>query len=292
MPPSMDPTKKAYLAKQKSQEALLLRTKMPPLRFRASELGKCKREIAYRLSGFIPRAFGARGCDYSRIGDLLHDATRIWMKNNGMKLGGLEFRRDGTVKELEAYKVTVNTPDGPVVIAMRLDGRIKLGRKWHLLELKSLGWGKLKGMREIWERTGGNMASVAGWIREHRRDILFQCHACMFGANLKSTYMMPVDRSECAVGLHSYKDAENITGGIILDWDQGIWKQVIARCRTVVRHVKAGTLPDPEFLSSSKECKNCSYTHLCHGATKREKMGMKPYQVHPSLGKKIHVKDL
>lgn len=294
----MDPIRKAYGLLMQAMIRKLSKTKMPPRRIRASELGACKRKVYYRLAGFIPALkdkpwTAARLADYGRDGDLHHDSVRNMLREGGAKIGGIEFG-DGTTSQAEtlSYKLNVEHNHESFVIAMRLDGTIRIGNMIHLLEIKSLGYWKFKKMLDMWCANSSD-AALAGFLQAERKDIIFQIHACMVAAKMKRTYLVFKDRSECAVGFHHNVDPDMIIGGPIIPFKPAIWTQVKNRCATVARALRTDVPPAPEFTSGTKECsQQCPYLHLCHGADKRRAAKQHPAMMHPQLGTKLHVEDL
>lgn len=298
----MDPVKRMYLTLQAEQEAKLLEYKMPKQRIRASETGTCKRATVYRLMGYIPKVFGARGVDFSEDGDIHHDAVRFKLKNAGNKLDFLRFNEDRTVTELAEGVFTVKhkCPDGEVVdisYSWRADGAIRIGNTWHVLEIKSIGSGDRRIYQQAW--ASGSPDAVLGKMMESSKGMgyVMQCHAVMEGfkrnlkKSMKKAYLLIKDRDYCAIGLHSFNRPEQIVGGPTVQYRKAMWTQVLNRGATIMRCLKSGELPMAEFLPSSKECTSmCNYYHLCHGAAKRAKLDLPPE--HPTLGDKLHVDDL
>lgn len=292
----MDPIKKIYLGIQKEKLAAILKTKVPVQNIRASELSKCKLMTYFRLMGFIPAVStdgmtAARLSDYGYDGDVLHDSTRKWMMDHGLKVGGIKFDAQGRQVETSFHKLTITHNGETFNISMRLDGTIKIDRFKHALEIKTLGWGKFRMIREVWQKTNSD-AAVAAWIAENRKDFLFQTHACMKGENVNRAYLLLKDRSESAHGLHSFLDPEAIMGGPIIHFKDSIWTQVLNRCAVVRKAVRTATPPRQEFNAGSKDCKYCDFFHLCHGADRRAKLDLTPFQLHPQLGTRLHAEDL
>lgn len=276
----------------KENRKKLLSYELPRPNFRASELNNCKRRMYYRLMGYVPTARTARGDDYGDDGDMHHDQMRKFMKKYGVKLSGLKFNKDGTVDETVSKVLKVKHDGIEFSIGMRLDGFIHLNNRKHLLEGKSMGFWKLKPIRETWERTECD-ANVLQYIEENRKDIMYQTHACMAATKVKSTYLLIKDRSDSAVGLHSYKNPDAIHGGCIIPFKQPVWNQLVRRLTAVQKAINDKVPPRPEYLPSTNECKlYCPFLHLCHGADKRKKQGKTPYIMHPQLGQRIHVEDL
>lgn len=298
----MDPVKAMYLATQAKQEAKLLNHKMPVQRFRASEVGTCKRAIWYRLKGYIPTAFSARGLDFSEDGDMHHDAVRFKLKEAGVKFDSLRFNKDGTVDELAdgVFTVKHTAPDGEkfeLTFSWRADGEIRIGTTWHVLEIKSIGSGDRRIYQQAWH--SGSPDVVLGKMMESSKGMgyIMQCHVVMegFKRNLnkvrKKAYLLFKDRDYCAIGLHTWGRDEQIVGGPTIQYTKSMWTQICNRMATVQRGLNSNVPPQPEFLPSSKECKNnCNFLHLCHGADKRAKIDLPP--CHPTLGDILHVKDL
>jgi len=277
-----------YQARQMDMARALKRYRAPQgYRFHASGLARCKTQQYYRLAGFIPSMEPVRMSGYSVDGDMHHDQVRHMLKEARVKVSGVTFRSNGSVVENETFVLPVKYKDATYEISMRLDGFITISQRKYVLEIKSLGFWKYKPLAEVWEKTQSE-AALIGYLMAHRKDIMYQTHACMLASKLSRTYLLIKDRDSCTVGLHA---GANIIGGPIINFDKNVWEEACQRQATVVRHLNLGSPPPPEFLSSSNECKLCRYRHLCHDAEKRRKQGIHPATVHPQFGEKLHVKD-
>jgi len=285
----MDPVKKIYLQGQRAAILKLSKTRMPPQNIRASELANCKRRTYYRLMGFIPAVSdsgisAARLNDFGRVGDVLHDDVRLWLRDGGAKISGVKFNKDGTQDETEFFKKTINWNDEEFNVSGRADGIIKIGNTKHVLEIKTLKAKKYNMLANVWRKTNSDVA-VAAKMLEDFKSFPFQVHACMVGLDIKRAYVLPVDRDLCAIGLHSYGDIESILGGVTFQFTPALWKQVLGRCATIRKAVRTRTAPRPEFTMSSYDCGICPYQHLCHRVSANGPL-------HPQLGRKINVEDL
>lgn len=290
---AMDPVRKIYLERERVLCEQIKQYSAPtPFRFRASELGNCYLRMWFRLAGYIPAARDPRGDDYGRDGDLHHDQVRKFLREAGVKLSGVKFKKDGTVEETAAHVIPVQTRHGQVEISMRLDGFIYIGNKKYVLEIKSVGEGKLRYLLRSWEESG-DPTCVAVHIAENQLGYHYQSHACMKGAKVPRTYLLFKDRSGCAVGLHSKKDKHQIIGGPTLEFNKLVWDTITRKLGTLRKALDDETPPAPTHTVHSQvaECKYyCEFAHLCYVGERRKRQGKKIK--HPQLGKKLHVGDL
>jgi len=283
-----DPIQQIYAKRELELRKKLKKYKAPPpYQFHASGLAKCKTALYYWSAGYIPAMEDPKSTGYSDDGDMHHDQVRNKLKEAGIKVSGVSFNRDGTVKENTSKVMRVKYKDVEFTVSMRLDGFIRVSLKKHVLEIKSIGFWKNKPLAELWEKTGSEAALLA-YIQEKRPDIMFQTHACMLGTKVPRTYLLFKDRDGCAIGLHR---EGGIIGGPIIHFDPAVWEQACQRIATVVRHLRLQSPPPPEFIPSSYECKLCKFRHLCHDADRRRKNDIKPALWHPQLGGKLHVGD-
>lgn len=280
-----DPIRTLYHDIEVQQLKKLKKYKPPKaMHFHASALSRCVRELYFKTAGYIPAQEKPIMWGYGPDGDMHHDDVRRQLKKVGVKLQGVSFMRDRTVKETESHILKVTNAGSPDFwISMRLDGIAWLNHRKHVLEIKSLGFWKYKPIAELYAKTGSE-AAVIGWLKENRRDIMFQVHANMMGVGIPRTYLLFKNRDACVYGLHA---GDKIIGGPVIDFDEHIWNAMVARISLVAKHLEMDTPPEPEFLVGSKECNLCKYQHLCHEATRREKVGKTPTLWHPQLGEKL-----
>lgn len=291
--PKHDPIRAAYVAQEEQNLAQLLRTRIPPQRFTASELGHCKRRIWYRHAGYIPSIFTARGSDYGRDGNMHHDLVRTFMVDmGGAHLEEVSRGPSGLLDtECFAKDVTVQHKGLSLTFHARVDGVIKLGRSKLVLEIKSVSNKDYYEYNNTWTRTVDPDAMLS-LLYERNIDYVYQTHVGMFATKLKQAYVVLKGRDNACTGFHSQRDPALILGGITVPWKKETWTVILNRAALVQKALNEGSPPRPEFLKSSKQCKYCSFLHLCHDAEKRRKRGVTPFEVHPQLGPVIHVKDL
>ncbi len=289
-----DPIVLAYEAITKKNLERIKKFKAPPLRFIASELGSCKRKIFYRHSGYIPAARSARGDDYGRDGDVHHDLVRTFMVDEGgAKIEGVKRGKGGLLSEEEPGRdVVLDAGKHRVKLHVRKDGKIRLSRRKGVLEIKSVSYWDYKAYTDLWTNTL-DPAAVLAVINDKHPEYIDQCHAGMFEAGLKLAYLVIKGRDSCAVGLHSTRDAGQILGGLVIEWDQNRWNQIVKRMEIVADALREEKPPRAEYVASDNQCKYyCPFLHLCHGALKRKKQGIEPHAWHPQLGKKLHANDI
>jgi len=286
-----DPIRDAYRSQTELNLERLKRTKVPPKRFTASEIGYCKRRIWYRRMGYIPSIFTARGSDYGRDGEAHHDITRTFMADiGGAKIEAVE-RDKNDMLSIETFQkdVPVKHKNMSFTLHARVDGIVKLGRTKHVLEIKSIGNKDYWAYNNVWSQTL-SVDDVVSYMYEHNMNFVYQAHVGMYATKLKNAMIVLKGRDCCATGLHSQRDPEQILGHVPIPWSGTVWQQVLNRCAVVHRGLMSNTPPRAEFLQSSKECSYCPFFHLCHGAEKAKKKGQ-PVR-HPQLGDILHAEDL
>lgn len=288
-----DPIRDAYTAQDAKNLEQLMRTKVPPQRFTASELGYCKRRIWYRHMGYIPQVFSARGSDYGRDGNAHHDLVRTFMADMGGADIALVERDKMGMLSIETFQQDVEVTHKGLKLTLhaRVDGGIKLSRTKAVIEIKSIGNRAYYAYNNIWSSTLDPIA-VYNHMLEVDRGFIYQSHLGMFATKTKLAMLILKGRDSSATGLHSQRDPAQILGYVPIKWSDAIWTTVLNRCATIEQAKQDAKPPRAEFLKSSKDCGYCPFLHMCHGADKREKQGLKPYAVHPQLGKVTHASQL
>lgn len=286
-----DPIRSYYIRRNAELLEKLKKYKPPRQHFVASQLGMCRLALWFEQSGYLPSVKTARDDDYGNDGDMHHDAVRRFMQSIGLKIDDVKFREDGTVEETGVYVLDLKHKGKKFRISMRLDGKVKTGTVRRTLEIKSIGYWKLKPIVDVWTNTESETAVLA-WLLQNRKDIIYQVHANMVATGLKSTYLVIKSRSECYTGLHSSKNPDSILGGIVVPFSDNVWQGILNKLAFVQKHLDSKTEPEPDFIEPSKECDYCKYQHLCHGAAKREKKGLSPARLHPQLGTILHADQL
>lgn len=286
-----DPIRDAYRSQTEMNLEQLRRSKMPPARFSASEIGYCKRRVWYRHMGYLPAVFSARGSDYGRDGDAHHDLVRNFIVDvGGGKIEQVKRDKEGKLSiETFAKDVRVKHKDENLTFHARVDGIIKLGRSKAVLEIKSIGNRDYWAYNNVWSDSL-DVDKVIAHMHENNMNFVYQAHVGMFAAKLKKAALVLKSRDACVTGLHSQRDPEQILGYVPIDWSDAIWTMILNRATIVQKAMKKKEPPRAEFLQSSKECGYCPFFHLCHGAIKAKKKGQKVQ--HPQLGDVMHVRDL
>ena len=288
-----DPIRDGYVAQAAKNRTQLLRTKVPPQRYIASELGYCKRRIWYRHMGYIPTMFSARGSDYGRDGNAHHDLVRTFMADMGGAEIALVERDKMGMLSIETFQedVEVTHKGLHLVLHARVDGGFKVGRSKVMLEIKSIGNKAYYGYNNIWTSTL-DPVEVYNHMLEEDRSFVYQCHLGMFATKTKLAALVLKGRDGSVMGLHSQRDPEQILGYVPIPWSDAIWTTILNRCATIEQAKRDRKPPRAEFLKSSKDCGYCPFLHLCHGADKRRKQKLVPAELHPQLGEVIHATQL
>lgn len=273
--------------------------------FRASEADRCKRQLWYRISQYRPAPNDGWLEHLGVQGDVDHDTARDIMRHYGASLDGLKFVReeDGTlrVEELESHRKSFDVDGTEVTIACRADGMIDIGGLlnelydgkyegdgWALLEVKGMDGWSWKYANEAFIR--GGMNGVKSYIEEKKRSYVWQMTVTMKLTDKDHAYLLVKDRSMAQHGFHNPETGERIGGGV-WKFDPELWQRILRRFATVQRAVESGEAPRPEFADGSKQCSQCPFYYLCHGAANRKARGMEPYVLYPVEGEEDYHND-
>lgn len=284
----MDPIKRMYEIRDEQARENARNYRKPPQRFRASELGNCKREIWYRLSGYVPAPRYGSSDDYGIDGDAHHDLVRQMMEHYGTPVRGIEWE-DGQAREMD-WDIGEFEYDGMTInISARLDGWVDIDGEEYLLEIKSMGYWPYKYLQEAYEngfRDKDGVEHEAGEpavharIQEKHPGYVQQMNACMAIFNAKQAYLVVKDRSGCTMGVHNRETGDRFGGGYFT-YDPDLFNDQLRRLHRIKMRVLDGSPPPPEYTAGSPTCKRCDYRYACHGATKRRQRGLTPAMVYP-----------
>jgi len=270
----MDPIQMIYNLRDEAGRNDVRNYRKPPIRFRASEVANCSRQIWYRLSGYIPAPRYGRSDDYGIDGDAHHDITRQLLAHYGVKLRGLEFNEDGTQVETNFLAKEYNVDGLNVTVASRCDGEIFLEEitDWALLEIKSAGYWKFKYLNDAFIE-GGREGAI-NYMKEKRRPYYEQSTITADMHGNGHIYLLLKDRSDCGLGL--YNPDTNEHTGLLYPVDQDDLTTILRKLANIKRKVMDGTPPMPEHIASSSDCKYCPFKYLCHDATRRARQKQEP----------------
>lgn len=223
-------------------------------RYRASEAGGCKRQIWYRVSGYLPWPENPNEGMANVVGTVIHDLTRSMFEANGITIDGIIYNEDATQDETDQMQHVLE--DG-LILSSRSDGRLGTDT---LLEIKSVDQFTFKALEEAY-KTGGNAAALQ-WILDKRPYYYGQTMitAEMLGA--KMIYLLIVVRDNLRIGL---KDRKGVRNCIIYPFDKAAFEKEVKRFRAVEKARHAGTPPPADYEDGSKPCEYCRFYYLCHG---------------------------
>jgi radical SAM protein with 4Fe4S-binding SPASM domain len=60
--------------------------------------------------------------------------------------------------------------------------------------------------------------------------------------------------------------------------------KILSKLARIEEHIKEGKPPMAEYRDGSKECDQCDFYYLCHGAVKRKLAGQDPIVEYPVPG--------
>ncbi len=250
----------------------------PPVRIRASEAADCSRKIYYRITGHLPTPKTAWLKLIGMMGDIEHDVARQLLEHFGVLLDGVEKE---VTKDYEVDGVSFS-------VVARADGYISIDdpagspdNLWALLEIKSMGGYAYKYLNDAFI-AGGNDAVVER-VRDKHKSYLQQCTVTAVLHDKQFIYLLVKDRSMSQLGLYDASNGRR-AGGAIWKVDTELWEKLLKKFGKVAKAVKNGTPPRAEYADGSKECGQCDFYYLCHGAMNRKERGITPEVVYPIEG--------
>lgn len=277
----MDPIKQMYANRDAVAREKAARHSRPPQRFRASEVHDCARKIYYRLSGYAPAPRYAIDDDYGIDGDMQHDVVRWLMSQWGVALQGLDVDENGKIKEQASRIKTFTVDDLAFDVTGRIDGEIKVGDDWVLLEIKSVGYWPYKYMQDAFIAGGQEALTERIMSSSASAGYIDQMHVCMAIYGMRKGYLLIKDRSGCKTGVHNTKTGDCV-GGMVVEWDEDRWQTILKRLHMIRVKVNTGVPPLAGFPPGSDDCKlRCPFVYLCHDADKRRQRGLEPAVVYP-----------
>ena len=277
----MDPIKRMYLARDEDAREDIRGYRKPSIRFRASELGNCRRQQWYRLSGYLPAPRTGFSNDWSIDGDVHHDVVRQMMLQWDIKLGGITLDPEtGETVEAKYIVHEFEHDDCKFSVSSRQDGWIEhedYDNKLIMMEIKSVGHWVHHHMVKAYEE--GGESGFKDYIAKKKPGFIYQMNIGMEMQGDEHCYLVLKDRSNCHTGIHLPDGT--VIGGVVFDKDPEIIEKVKRRCVAVKRAVMDAKPPMVEHTASANECGWCPFYYACHEKIKRAKAGLTPTMVYP-----------
>lgn len=258
----------------------------PTRRIRASEISNCRRQIWYRLSGYIPFPKKPWLELVGNSGDFHHDYVRYLMHQFEMGLSGIKFGDDivtdtgaviaGSQEEDENIVRTYTFDDTTFDLSCRADGSQDIGLpdETALLEVKTMTSFKFDKLQKEWI-AGGNEGAF-NYLLDAKPSYIWQGNQSAMLLEKRYVYLLCIDRNLNRIGLSDTpvfgKDhvwdplAGKRAGGVVWEVEQDDHTNILRKAADVVKHVESGKAPSPEFVSKSEECQQCDFYIYCHGA--------------------------
>lgn len=231
--------------------------------FRASEAGKCGRQVLHGMMGSTPLPMSVPGKLVVESGDLHHSATRARLRKFGIQVEGEEedYVWSREIDEETAYKIRARI-DGRV--RLRASGKGPIKNKTHaLLEIKSFSiYFEKKFLKAVAaegeEDVDGYLWPRTQWSAEVIwPDYMAQTQIALEITGLDVAYFMPVFRDSGWLGLNGR--------GLIIPKENDRVSAILSKLDNLARYYEAEELCEPEYQPNSRECGFCPFWHDCWG---------------------------
>jgi CRISPR/Cas system-associated exonuclease Cas4 (RecB family) len=236
----------------------------PPLRFRASEAGNCARRIWYRLMGYVPAPDSPELMMKQMWGNLAQDVVRSLFKKYEIPIGGIEFKSDGTQKELLDDIKEFPVGEEMIKVSARADGEFNGDT---LFEFKTIDHFKNYWFQQAynghWEKYGKGNDAVVARIKEKNPYYYDQVQITgeIFGKT--RTLFGTQNRSAVEYGM---KALDGTRADIYIERDPEQVLGILMKLAMIARAVRNEKVPPP-LLAGSMECSFCPFLYQCHGKT-------------------------
>lgn len=272
-----DPVWKIYRGLALESEAAVKNFKRSAKRFRASEVSNCRRQLWYRLGGFVPLPKYPWVELVADAGNMFHDYFRHIAKHFGIEITGLKFNDDGTQTE-DKFEAREFTYDGSTFeISCRPDGYLQFedldGKT--VMEIKSMTTFKFDALQRAWRK--GGMAGALEHVKTEHASYAWQGNATALIKDADNVLLVCIDRNLNRIGLNSRDfpkqgtwdptGGERTSGAVwrVEEQDRG---NILQKLSDVSKAIEAGTPPTPEYVDGSNECNQCPFWYACHGKRK------------------------
>jgi CRISPR/Cas system-associated exonuclease Cas4 (RecB family) len=239
----------------------------PPLRFRASEAGKCARQVWYRLSGFKPAAPSAFIQYIWDQGNSDQDLIRNQFRGNGIPVYGIEFTDTEQLETLDVrtkFQVPLGDKTVEITVAARADGKLDTPQGPALFEFKTVRNRAMYWMQKAydgyWKAMGKGNKAIVAYIKKKKRQNYYQVQATMAALKEKLTIYVAKDKDRTTYGMVT-KEGKPV--GVYIDYDEKVVDEVLTMFAAVSERVKSGEPPDPEYYEGSYECNYCDFKEHC-----------------------------
>jgi CRISPR/Cas system-associated exonuclease Cas4 (RecB family) len=267
-----DPLWRIYAGLVEEAEDYVRHYKIPTRRFRASEIANCRRQIWYRLGGYIPFPKKPWLEMVGAAGDMGHDYVRYLANHYQFGLYGVEFEADHKQREMDNQACEYSVDGTKVTLSCRPDGFIKLGKRDAVLEIKTMTTFKFEKLQRAWKK-GGNEGAIE-WCLMEKPQFIWQGNQTSMIMEKNHVYLLCIDRNLNRIGLstdgfgkpHTWEPlAGERTGGAVWEVEESDRQNILHKAADITHALRAGEPPAPEYVSSSTECSQCDFWIYCHG---------------------------
>ena len=247
----------------------------PARRFRASEISNCRRQIWYRLSGYVPFPKKPWLEMVGNSGDMHHDYYRHLANHYETGLSGITFGEDGQQDEAANVATEFEYDGSAFTLSCRLDGEQTLPDMPEnaVLEVKTMTTYQFEAAQKAWAKDG--TAGAIAWFQANKPSYLWQGNAAAMTVGKKSVYLLCIDRNLNRIGFsdrplggkpHTWDPLDGArAGGAVWEVEENDRLNILQKAADITKAIESGKPPTAEYVSSSTECGQCDFWIYCHG---------------------------
>ena len=275
-----DPVWKLYEGLAAEAEEKVRAYYRPSRRIRASEISNCRRQIWYRLSGYVPFPKKPWLEMVGNSGDMHHDYYRYLSNQFEGGLSGITFDDNGKQSEADNVVRTFEYDDSTFDLSCRLDGEQQIDLPENaVLEVKTMTTFQFEKAQTAWKKDGN--AGAIAWFQENKPNYLWQGNTAAMIVEKNHVYLLCIDRNLNRIGFsdtplggkpHVWDPLDGArAGGAVWEVEESDRLNVLQKAADLTKAIESGKPPTAEYVNSSTECGQCDFWIYCHG----KKLGAK-----------------
>lgn len=271
-----DPIWSIYEGLAKEAEAKVREHWKPSRRFRASEIHDCRRKIYYRLAGYVPMPQYQWLELVGASGDAHHDLFRYYAHHFDFPIEGIEMLEDGSrQRELDNMAKDFEYQGTKFTLSCRPDGLKTVENKEAVLEIKTMTGYRFDKFQTAWKKLGNG--GLIETLKLEKPQYLWQGNQTAMIVEREYVYLVCIDRNLNRVGFSTNGFgkpsaweplAGDRAGGAFWQVEEDDRLNILSKAAEITQALDDGKPPEPEFVSSSDECKQCPFLVYCHGKKK------------------------